>query len=490
MHLGKNLTEHIDEFRKLVGDLATIDIAISDDDQALFLLTSLPSSYGNFVETLLYGRDTLKLEDVLATLNSRELQKMTEAKGDGDEGSKEEEDSGVIYVSGSRADGYDSADVMMAMSVEELLDWIMDSRCSYYITYRRDYLVDFEKYDGDNILLGDDRECRVQGTEGFTVKMQLGKIKVIKGSLVVLSGTRRSNCVYTLDGQAATSNTLKGGKQLGEYQTGWKIKTGNVLDSRNQRSTQQCMMSGVTKHLGVAGIQQQNGLVNKKNVTLFAKVWKSYCWECLVGTLYRLTSLSIAWVRRWSTPYGPIDSMNLLDRFPAPRLGSSNTYVVDFTMLARISLRTSSSRQTRVSFNLSRALFPYTQSSPIIPKDVISRCSVLVTVVAIVDGLKFLNQSKSFAIQTVQIVNFSIGSSVINGSDICSSASVSSRPAAIISAMLKNGNSFKLRVQATKAGDSTTTTLAPATTEEKTQKRNDVKARSTLLMALPNEHQL
>ena len=30
-------------------------------------------------------------------------------------------------VSGSGADGYDNADVMMAMSVEQLLDWIMDS---------------------------------------------------------------------------------------------------------------------------------------------------------------------------------------------------------------------------------------------------------------------------------------------------------------------------------------------------------------------------
>ncbi|GJW86515.1 hypothetical protein Tco_0161855 [Tanacetum coccineum] len=63
---------------------------------------------------------------------------------------------------------------------------------------------------------------------------QSGKIKVIKGSLVILSGTRRANCVYTLDGQAVTKNTLKGRKQLGEYQTGWKIKTGNVLDSCNQ----------------------------------------------------------------------------------------------------------------------------------------------------------------------------------------------------------------------------------------------------------------
>ncbi|GJV66827.1 zinc finger, CCHC-type containing protein [Tanacetum coccineum] len=256
---------------------------------------------------------------------------ITKAKGDGGEGfyvrgdlvrgiwsrihivrgqshREEAADSGVIYVSGSGADGYDNVDVMMAMSVEELLDWIMDSGSSYYITYRRDYVVDFKEYDGGNILLGDGRECRVRGTckvqvqmrdgssfvldnvryvlelrrnlislgtlekEGFTVKMQSGKIKVKKGSLMVLSGTRRSNCVYTLDSQVVTRNTLQGRKQLGEYQIGWKIKTGNVLDSCNQRSTQQCTKSGVAKHLGVAGLQQQNGLVKETNVTLFAKV--------------------------------------------------------------------------------------------------------------------------------------------------------------------------------------------------------------------------
>ncbi|GKA52997.1 hypothetical protein Tco_0746312 [Tanacetum coccineum] len=61
-------------------------------------------------------------------------------------------------------------------------------------------------------------------------------------------------------------------EQEKEYQTGWKIKTGNVLDSCNQRSTQQCTKSGVAKHLGVAGLQQQNGLVKETNVTLLAKV--------------------------------------------------------------------------------------------------------------------------------------------------------------------------------------------------------------------------
>ncbi|GJW26897.1 hypothetical protein Tco_0040708 [Tanacetum coccineum] len=98
MHPGKSLSKHIDEFHKLVGDLAAMDTTISDEDQALLLPTSLPSSYNNFVKTLLYGQDTLKLEDVLTTLNSSELQKMTEAKGDGGEGSYMKGRSGVSGI--------------------------------------------------------------------------------------------------------------------------------------------------------------------------------------------------------------------------------------------------------------------------------------------------------------------------------------------------------------------------------------------------------
>nr|GFB85749.1 putative polyprotein [Tanacetum cinerariifolium] len=38
--------------------------------------------------------------------------------------------------------------------------------------------------------------------EGYTVKLQNGRAKVIKGSLMVLSGTVKGNCVYSLDGWA------------------------------------------------------------------------------------------------------------------------------------------------------------------------------------------------------------------------------------------------------------------------------------------------
>ncbi|GKB08976.1 ribonuclease H-like domain-containing protein [Tanacetum coccineum] len=55
--------------------------------------------------------------------------------------------------------------------------------------------------------------------------------------------------------------------------------------------------------------------------------------------------------------------------------------------------------------------------------------------------------------------------------------------------VIKNGNSFNLVAQTTNAeGTSTTLIPGPITTEEKLQKKNDVKARCMLLMAHPNEH--
>ncbi|GJZ90266.1 putative ribonuclease H-like domain-containing protein, partial [Tanacetum coccineum] len=56
--------------------------------------------------------------------------------------------------------------------------------------------------------------------------------------------------------------------------------------------------------------------------------------------------------------------------------------------------------------------------------------------------------------------------------------------------VIENGNSFKPVAQTTTNADGTSTLLipGPVTIEEKAQKKNDVKARSMLLMALPNEH--
>ncbi|GKC83993.1 retrovirus-related pol polyprotein from transposon TNT 1-94 [Tanacetum coccineum] len=76
------ISEHIDEFNKIVLDLANIEVKFKDEDLALLLLTSLPASYEHFVDTLLYGREDLTLEDVMATLNSKEIKERSKTMGD------------------------------------------------------------------------------------------------------------------------------------------------------------------------------------------------------------------------------------------------------------------------------------------------------------------------------------------------------------------------------------------------------------------------
>ncbi|GJR54820.1 ribonuclease H-like domain-containing protein [Tanacetum coccineum] len=57
--------------------------------------------------------------------------------------------------------------------------------------------------------------------------------------------------------------------------------------------------------------------------------------------------------------------------------------------------------------------------------------------------------------------------------------------------VIENGDSWVLISQTTKENGITISKMStPATAEEKTKKKNDVKARGLLLMALPNEHQL
>nr|GEX56093.1 zinc finger, CCHC-type [Tanacetum cinerariifolium] len=173
MHRGKSQSEHIDEFHKLVGDFAAINTIISDEDQALLLLISLPSSYNNFVDTLLYGRDTLKLEDVLAMLNSKELQKMTKAKGDGGEG---------LYVTGRSGQRDMEHDTYNAW----LKSQVRSSRLRCYICQSEEHLkrdclrYNHKKSQGfvknkDQVSgSGADGECRIWGIGKVQVQMRDG----------------------------------------------------------------------------------------------------------------------------------------------------------------------------------------------------------------------------------------------------------------------------------------------------------------------------
>ena len=65
MHEGTPIKSHIAEFSSTINDLNKIEVKIEDEDKALLLLCSLPSSYKSFREAIIYeGKSTIKVNEV------------------------------------------------------------------------------------------------------------------------------------------------------------------------------------------------------------------------------------------------------------------------------------------------------------------------------------------------------------------------------------------------------------------------------------------
>ncbi|GJS97386.1 retrovirus-related pol polyprotein from transposon TNT 1-94 [Tanacetum coccineum] len=288
---------HIDEFNKIVFDLANIEVKFEEEDLALLLLTSLPASYGHFVDTLLYKREALTLEDVMTTLNSKEIKERSKAKGDDGEGldvrgrtdrrdsrqsrgksrsksrggrlkyyicksddhlkrncPKNNRKKSTCYVKkdeqpSSSGSTYDDSEVMMVMSAQ--IDWIMDSGCSYHMTPRLDILFNFLEYDEGTVQLSESCAGLAQKTRTY---QRGGTTGAGKAGDVWQEKSRFKHKAF---------GKFKKWKQLVENQTERtvkKLRTNNGLEFCNREFEQLCIESGIARHVTVAGTPQQNGL--------------------------------------------------------------------------------------------------------------------------------------------------------------------------------------------------------------------------------------
>lgn len=50
--------KHLDDYSKIILDLNAVWVKIEEEDQAITLLSSLPKVYENFVDTMMYGKQT------------------------------------------------------------------------------------------------------------------------------------------------------------------------------------------------------------------------------------------------------------------------------------------------------------------------------------------------------------------------------------------------------------------------------------------------
>ncbi|KAL9438155.1 hypothetical protein AB3S75_023925 [Citrus x aurantiifolia] len=66
------ISDHLIVLNGIVSELEAIGVKIEDEDKAFRLLWSLLTSYKHLLPTLMYGKETVDLEEVTSTLLSEE----------------------------------------------------------------------------------------------------------------------------------------------------------------------------------------------------------------------------------------------------------------------------------------------------------------------------------------------------------------------------------------------------------------------------------
>ena len=80
MNDSKTIDANVDDFLKLVADLNNLSVEVDEEVQAILLLNSMPQRYDQLKETLKYGRDTLKINEVTGAARSKERELLESGK--------------------------------------------------------------------------------------------------------------------------------------------------------------------------------------------------------------------------------------------------------------------------------------------------------------------------------------------------------------------------------------------------------------------------
>jgi len=102
-----------------------------------------------------------------------------EAKTTSDEG-------GDVYLASSSTHVYHEA-------------WLINSGASFHFTPHREWLYKYEKYDGGDVFLGDDRKARIVGHGKVKLKLQGGRVRTLSGVLHIPALARNLIFVRKLD---------------------------------------------------------------------------------------------------------------------------------------------------------------------------------------------------------------------------------------------------------------------------------------------------
>ncbi|KAH9695610.1 hypothetical protein KPL71_022838 [Citrus sinensis] len=340
---GRTLKDHLDEFNKLIMDLENVNIDLEDEDRAIILLSSLPDSYEHFVDTLLYGRQTLTLKDVKNALESKDLKRRTygkdlnpakslvarakpDKKFNKDKKNNNQKDKGDKKKKKRKCyfwdkEGHYIKDFFEKKRLEKLQKETNGKAAvaseDEGISYYADVLIAAEKQPSGEWILDSAGIGTINIRMFDEIERDLKQIE--ENGLVIMKGIRR-NGLYVLTGSTAklaitasvsSDRTKLWHMRLTHMEKGLKrLRTDNGLEYYNKDFENFCKSKGIARHRTVRNTPQQNGLAERMNRTLIEKVrcmlltanLSKHFWAEVVNTAVYLINRSPSSTLDFKTP--------------------------------------------------------------------------------------------------------------------------------------------------------------------------------------------
>ncbi|KAH9782075.1 Integrase catalytic domain-containing protein [Citrus sinensis] len=267
MKEGVSIQEHIDVFNKIILDLEGVEnIKIGDEDKTFFLMSSLPKSYERFVDTMLYGRTTLTLEDVKASLCSKEIQRHSRDLDQNPDWAEKKRDNkeklgGAAVASEESSDGgYQSADLLVASNGK-----IKDKAKLWHLRLGHMSAKGLQELSKKGLLCGDKVEelklcenCIFGKAHRMKFERRMHKSKAV------------FDYAHSYLWGLAQVPSLSGGRYISEMKLK-ALRTDNGLEFCNKEFDEYCQKHGITRHKTIRFTPQQNGLAERMNKTLIDK---------------------------------------------------------------------------------------------------------------------------------------------------------------------------------------------------------------------------